>query len=122
MGFEHREKKRKKKAAAAAAQSKSRETGSAQRKWWLTRVKIDTCCARCGGLLRKGRPMIYRHTPREALCPPCAEADRSVSYRPSLAWERARRRSRRVTGPAEKGPSTGLAPSRGAARINRPRP
>src|SRR4051794_1624021 len=95
MGFKQRERKRKKAAATAASQRAARESGSSARKSWLTIVASDTCCARCGGVLRVGREMIYRHSPREALCLPCAEADSGLSYRPSARWERARGKSRR---------------------------
>jgi len=93
MGFKQRESKRKKRAAVAASQRTARESGSSARKWWLTLVTKDTCCARCAGVLRAGREMVYRHAPREALCLPCAEAD-GLCYRPSVRWERARRARR----------------------------
>src|SRR5438128_418207 len=45
MGFKKREKRRRKKAAQSAAQKQSRRTGSSATKWWLTPVKLNTCCA-----------------------------------------------------------------------------
>ena len=42
------------------------------------------CRAVCGGVRRKGREMVYRHSPREARCVSCAEG---LSYRPSARWE-----------------------------------
>jgi hypothetical protein len=35
---------------------------------------------------RTGREMVYRHTPREARCLPCADG---LSYRPSVKWQKA---------------------------------
>lgn len=90
MSFRSRESNRKKKAAMSAAQSKAKATGSTSR-WWLTIVTRDTCCARCAGMLRVGRPMVYRASPREALCPACAETA-EVKFRPSVAWEQRRTR------------------------------
>lgn len=91
-GFKQRERKRRAKVARTSAARKARTTGSSCRLRWLTLVKEDTCCARCAGMLRIGREMVYRHTPREALCLPCADADPAVSYRPSAAWESKRGR------------------------------
>jgi hypothetical protein len=95
VGYRQREKKRKKSAAATRAQRESRRTGSSAGKWWLTIVQTTTCCARHGGVLRVGRPMVYRHTPREALCVACAERDPSIKWRPSRSWEERRRVRRR---------------------------
>jgi hypothetical protein len=94
VAFKQREKKRKRRAGASAAQKKSRETGSAALEWWLTIATRHASCNRCAGKLREGRELVYRHVPREVLCKSCAEEDASVSYRPSLAWERARRAAR----------------------------
>ncbi len=88
MGFKQRERKRKKKAAQIAARKSSRNTGSAAGKWWRTVVTRDTCCARCGGMLRRGRDMVYRAIPREALCLGCANKDEvACKAKPSLLWE-----------------------------------
>jgi hypothetical protein len=56
----------------------------------------DTCCARCRQMLRVGMDMVYRSRPREALCQLCADRDPEIrrSWRPSLRWERERRRVR----------------------------
>jgi hypothetical protein len=51
MGFKQRERNRRKKAAIATAQRRARAAGKSNRRW-LTRVTRDTCCARCGGILR----------------------------------------------------------------------
>ncbi len=91
MGFKQRERKRKAKSAAKSAQSRSRETGSSAGKWWLTLVVEDCGCAQCGRVLRVGREMVYRHTPREARCVTCAQRDDECKWRPSLAWEKQRR-------------------------------
>jgi hypothetical protein len=95
MGFKQRERKRRRKIAVAGAQRESRRTGSSTRKWWLTVVSRHTCCARCSGGLRAGRPMIYRRSPQESLCLSCAEGDPTVKYRPSTRWEEQRSSSRK---------------------------
>jgi hypothetical protein len=84
VGFEQREKKRRARAARAAAQSRARASGSSSSRWWLTIVTSTTCCARCTGVLRPGREMVYRHRPLEARCLSCAEG---LSFRPSTRWE-----------------------------------
>jgi hypothetical protein len=90
MGYRQRERKRKKAGAVTAAQRESRRTGSSAAKWWLTPVFKNTCCARCGGALREGRPMVYRHEPGESLCVSCADRNPAVKWRPSVRWERGR--------------------------------
>ena len=90
MSFKQREQKRRRRAAVITARRKS---GTSSGKWWRTIVKRDTCCARCSGILRIGREMVYRHSPREALCLSCADAAPDVTARPSIAWERWRRRN-----------------------------
>jgi hypothetical protein len=71
------------------AQRAARASGSSSGRWWLTVVTSTTCCAVCGGVLRNGCDMVYRHTPREARCTSCAEG---LSYRPSARWEWRKRR------------------------------
>lgn len=101
MGHKAREqKKRQVKAEQARKKARrvQREKGKEGKKssaWWLTIVTTTTCCARCAGMLREGRDMVYRATPREARCVSCAEAA-GLSYRPSVAWEDARRRTGRA--------------------------
>jgi len=96
MGFKQRERKRKAKAAQQGSQLAARESGSSAGKWWLTLVVEDCCCAQCGRVLRVGREMVYRHTPREARCTRCAERDPECRWRPSLSWERAGRGKRKA--------------------------
>jgi hypothetical protein len=93
MGYRQRERRRKRRAAMKGAQQEARASGSSAKKWWRTLVSRSTCCARCGRVLREGREMIYRHTPREALCLDCAERAK-VRSRPSRRWEEARRHRR----------------------------
>ncbi len=88
MGYKSRQKKR----AVAVSRSVHRETMNTR--WYLTLVTRTCACARCGGVLREKREMVYRHTPRETLCPMCAEADPAIQARPSYAWEKARKRQR----------------------------
>ena len=87
MSFKSRQKKRMKK--AAIARTKRTHRGLIAQRYYLTPVKRDTCCAKCAGLLRVDREMVYRKSPREALCVPCADSSQ-VPYRPSVRWERAR--------------------------------
>lgn len=94
MSFKQRERRRKKRAAQLAAQKQARRTGTSTGKWWRTIVTRTTCCARCAGVLREGRQMVYRARPREALCVACADADATISSRPSLRWEHQRVRQR----------------------------
>lgn len=96
MSFKSRERKRRKRVKMQTDQRESRRSGSSANKWWLTLTKTATCCARCGGVLRPGREMVYRRTPLEALCVKCAEADPSVTWKPSTAWEETRSRRRRT--------------------------
>ncbi len=92
MSYRQRERKRRMKAAAGGvAQRRSHESASAAARWWLTLVRQDCACARCGLVLRVGREMVYRKTPRESRCVACAELDAECRWRPSLAWEKARR-------------------------------
>lgn len=96
MGFKARERKRKKWVAMNAAQSASRKSGSSMGKWWLTIARRDGCCARCGGVFRVGREIVYRHLPMEVRCCACGEADPTIKPRPSLHWEREQRRRRKA--------------------------
>lgn len=96
MGYRSRQKKRMKKTAMARAKREARNsTGTVTKpRYWLTFVTADTCCARCAGVLRVGREMVYCHSPREAVCVLCADGAH-ISYRPSMAWEHARARGRK---------------------------
>jgi len=102
MGFKQRERKRKAKAAQQGSQLAARESGSSAGKWWLTVVVEDCCCAQCGRVLRVGREMVYRHTPREARCMGCAERDQGCRWRPSLSWERAGKGKRKAAAPGRR--------------------
>ena len=88
MSFKSREKKRK--AARAVSIAVQQQKPATEARWFLTPVRRQAVCRSCGGRLHRGSDMVYRHTPREALCVPCADADPGVSYRPSVRWEKAR--------------------------------
>lgn len=88
MSYKSRQKKR----AIGATKAKNREKIAGRR--YLTIVKRKTCCARCAGILKIGAEMVYRHTPREALCKLCAESDTAIRVRPSTRWESENRRAR----------------------------
>jgi hypothetical protein len=87
MSFKSRQRKR-----AIAASKRDHKEAIAGR-WYLTIVGRACACARCGGVLRPGKEMIYRHTPRETRCRLCAE-DAGVKPRPSIKWSAARRARR----------------------------
>jgi hypothetical protein len=89
MSFKSREKKRRAKLAINQTRAEYRETMASR--YYLTIVSRHCCCNGCGGSLRKGREAVYRHTPCEILCLPCAE-DRKIPHRPSLRWEKYRKR------------------------------
>jgi hypothetical protein len=102
MSYKSRQKKR----AIRAAKEKHRAAISERH--YLTLVKRKCICNACGGLLRAGKEMVYRHTPREILCTICAE-HRGLAggkLRVSARWEKAaargtanrkaQRRARRV--------------------------
>jgi hypothetical protein len=95
MGFKARERKRRKRAATNAAQSAARASGSSAGKWWLTIATRDCCCARCRGIHRIGREIVFRYRPKEVLCVLCAEADPTIKPKPSLRWEHNRDGHRR---------------------------
>jgi hypothetical protein len=84
MSYKSRSRNRAIRAAAAT------QRASPEPRWYLTLVTRATCCARCAGVLRPGREMVYLHTPRTALCKFCAEDDPSIRPRPSRRWERKR--------------------------------
>jgi hypothetical protein len=96
MSYQSRERKRRVKAAMQNAVAKQRRAYAYRH--YLTPVKRNCCCNRCGTSLRVGRhDCVYRHTAREILCLDCANHEQ-VRYRPSSKWEaqhRQRRRSRR---------------------------
>lgn len=93
MGFQSRQKKRRYKAAV----KKSRREHSAQtaRRWYLTFARKAGACSCCGNKFGRGDEVVYRHEPRDLRCERCAGQDtESKAYRPSLRWEKARRRTR----------------------------
>ncbi len=96
LSFKNRQRKRKRRARMQTDQREARRSGSSSGKWWLTPTRTTTCCARCGGVLRPPCDMVYRRTPREALCLLCADGDPLVKWKPSLAWERRKVSGRRV--------------------------
>jgi hypothetical protein len=81
-------KSRQKKRAIHASKHRHREKIAGR--WYVTVVKRKTCCAKCAKILNLGDEMVYRHTPREARCKPCAELDPNIKPRPSQSWERTR--------------------------------
>lgn len=52
----------------------------------MTTVTRKTCCARCGAILKPGKPMVYRREPRESLCVTCADIA-GIKYLISLKAE-----------------------------------
>jgi hypothetical protein len=86
LSYQSREKKRQyMRRNIAIARAKQEHEAETDRRWFLTIVGRDCACARCGRVLRKGREMVYRHTPGETRCVPCAQRDpASKGYRTSL--------------------------------------
>jgi hypothetical protein len=80
MGFKSRQKKRATSAGRRAARTSEH---------YLALVRHKCACTACGGILNVGSECVYRHTPREILCPACAES-RGLKPRPSHRWELAR--------------------------------
>jgi ribosomal protein S27E len=95
MSFQSREKKRRHKAAAKSAKhNRSSETA---RRWFLTLARKPGQCATCPVRFGRGAEIVYRHEPREVRCIRCAtRLEDSKGYRPSLRWEKARRRQTRL--------------------------
>lgn len=85
MSYKSRERKRRKRAAIASTKREF-ATVTATR-YYLTPVKHDCRCSSCGGVLKAGKPMVYRQAGPVTLCVPCADSDRLVDYRPSIRWE-----------------------------------
>ena len=88
MGFRQRERRRKRRFAQRRDQAAARASGSPAH--WLTIASSKCCCNECGQIIKPGSEMVYRHTPREILCVPHADA-RKIYYRPSLKWEQQHR-------------------------------
>jgi hypothetical protein len=63
---------------------------------YRTVVSRSCSCNACGRSLRGGGECVYRYAPREILCVTCAE-DRGVKARPSLRWEKSRKRKGQLT-------------------------
>ena len=104
MSWKSREKKRRYKLMEqkAIAKAKARRNAATAHGWYLVHNDKDTCCARCGVVLRRDVEAVYRHKPREIRCLPCgrSHAD-SKDFRPSTRWElrraeEARKRSERT--------------------------
>jgi hypothetical protein len=95
MGAKSQERKRRKRIAIENSKRKALRDGTSAEDWYLTIAVRKTCCAkpRCRRIIRVGDQFIYRRTPRESLCPLCAEAA-GIVPRISRAWEIARRRGR----------------------------
>lgn len=94
MAYKQREKKRKARMAEASRKRDrlaQRQGKKKSKAWWLTIVSRDTCCARCSGMLRIDRPMVFCASPQESLCQACAESA-GIYARPSLRWVQSRRK------------------------------
>jgi hypothetical protein len=98
VSYKTRERKRQAKIQAHQAVSAARAKHSAKTavKHYLRHVRRDCRCASCGGYLRRGAEMIYRHSGPVTLCVPCADRDPLVSYVPSARWEMRKRQEVRA--------------------------
>jgi hypothetical protein len=90
MSYTSREKKRRRRIAQGRSRERHRET--MEGRWYLTIVKRLASCNRCGTRLRLGGECVFRFKPKTIYCPSCANAI-GISPRPSLAWERVRKKS-----------------------------
>lgn len=93
MSHQSREKRRKKKIAIRTAKTKNAARISTR--YFLTIVTRETQCRSCGARLRLHADFVYCRNNSVCLCTGCADRDPLISYRPSLRWERARRKNRR---------------------------
>ncbi len=100
VSFRSREKKRR--AKIAVAQVKRQHGAVMRTRYYLTKVKSDCRCCACGGKLRAGADMVYRHDGPVTLCVLCADRDPLVEYRPSIRWERKRLERTRTNGGANR--------------------
>jgi hypothetical protein len=102
LSYSQRERKRRRRdsakavAAGVRGQKQSRASGSSSGKWWLTLLTRTQACAKCGLVIRDGKPAVYRHRPMEVRCQACASKQPdSSSWRPSVRWEQEQRRRRK---------------------------
>jgi hypothetical protein len=105
VSYKSREKKRRKRVAEGKRREAIRHhhrSETTRARHFLTPVKRNCCCNRCGDALREGRDdCVYRHTPREILCLNCANLQ-GIPYRLSIRWEARHRRPKSPpTSPAE---------------------
>jgi hypothetical protein len=96
LSYQSREKKRRyKRAVEKTKRSRAPETAA---RWFLTPALKDGRCSVCGVLVKRKTDIVYRHEPRETRCVRCAgRLEDSKGFRPSLRWERARRRKQERT-------------------------
>ncbi len=87
MSFKSRQKKR------AIQKARKAYASAIAERHYLTVVTRACSCNACGGALREGREMIYRHSPKAVLCLLCAE-QQAIRFRTSQAWEKRRHRER----------------------------
>ena len=89
MGFRSREKKRR--ARLAQTSSRREQRSKYAERHYLTIVSRACCCNHGGERLREGDECVFRFEPTEILCQNCATM-LGVKYRPSLHWEKSKRR------------------------------
>jgi hypothetical protein len=90
VSYRARERKRAEKAATRKV--KAEYSDVMRKRYYLTVVKHEGHCAACGKRLRAGGEMVFRKLGPVVLCVPCADADPLVEYRPSLRYERVKKR------------------------------
>ena len=92
MSYESRQKKRRHKRIEATA--RQRRSPESARRWFLTLAKKPGTFGCCGAGFERGAEIVYRHEPREVRCVRCAtRLEDSSGFRPSLRWERAKRKA-----------------------------
>jgi hypothetical protein len=101
VSFKSREKKRRyKRAVERSKRIRSEETAG---RWFLTLARKNCVCACCPSRIGAGGEIVYRHKPREVRCVRCAERlEDSRGFRPSMRWEKARRKQQVVGPPRRK--------------------
>jgi hypothetical protein len=90
VSYKARERKRREKAAARKV--KTEHAAVMTTRYYITKTKHECRCSGCGARLRAGGEMVFRKAGPVTLCVPCADADPLVEYRPSLRYERVKKR------------------------------
>jgi hypothetical protein len=72
--------------------ARAKRTVRTEQRYWLRPAKKNGRCGACGGAVRAGDDIVYRHDARLTLHVFCADADPLIRYRPTAQWEARRAR------------------------------